>query len=79
MRQDGGSGFYGGKAGEYGAGGGSGYIGNSILKNKHMAGYNVSTSTEEGTKTISVTNSSNSPISDYAKEGNGYAKITLID
>lgn len=61
-----------------GGGGGAGYIGNSELKNKHMTCYSCSTSTAESTKTISVTNVSSSPLVDYAKEGNGYAKITFI-
>ena len=59
-------------------GGGSGYIGNSLLSEKHMAGYNVETSDDETTKTISTTKVSETSIEDYAKKGNGYAKITCI-
>ena len=62
-----------------GAGGGSGYIGNSQLTNKAMYCYNCEESTEESTKTISTTNVSETPISKYAKKGNGYARITIIN
>lgn len=75
-----GGGWYGGSTREThttGAGG-SGYIGSSLLFNKSMCGYNVPTSDDENTKTISVTNHSSSPIADYAKEGNGYARITYL-
>lgn len=76
----GGGGFYGGGAGKNPAwssgGGGSGYIGNDILSNKHMTGYDVDTSNDTKTKTYSTTNVSATPISDYAKKGNGYARIT---
>jgi len=40
--------------------------------------YSCEESSEESTKTISTTNTSKNPISNYAKKGNGYAKITLI-
>ena len=40
--------------------------------------YNCEESNEESTKTISTANVSEVPISNYAKIGNGYAKITLI-
>lgn len=65
------------------AGGGSGYIGNPLLTSyktytKHMAGYNVATSDDDSTKTISTTNVSSTPTADYAKSGNGYARITFI-
>ena len=73
-----GGGFYGGKSsGINGAGGGSGYIGNSQLTDKVMYCYNCEESTEESTKTISTTNVSETPISKYAKIGNGYARITI--
>jgi len=61
-----------------GSGGGSGYIGNSLLTNKVMYCYNCTESSDESTKTISTTNVSETPISNYAKIGNGYARITLI-
>ena len=83
----GGAGYYGGGSGSNelpwekigSGGGGSGYIGNSQLTNKVMYCYNCEESTEESTKTISTTNVSETPISKYAKKGNGYARITIID
>lgn len=44
-----------------------------------MTGYNVQTSNDESTKTISTTNVSETAISDYAKKGNGYARITNLN
>ena len=75
-----GGGYFGGIANNYSAGGGSGYIGNPLLISygkytKHMAGYNAATSDEESTKTISTTNFSDTPTEDYAKQGDGYARI----
>lgn len=58
--------------------GGSGYIGNPLTKNGLMAGFNVSESTAEKTRTINTTNVSEKPISQYAKQGDGFAKITYI-
>ena len=73
----GGGGWYGGAHSHYGGGaGGSGYIGNTLLSNKHMTGYSVTTSTAAATKTNSVTNVSATPTDDYAKQGNGYCKIS---
>lgn len=74
-----GGGFYGG-GGSWGSagGGGSSYIGNPLLTNKVMYCYNCTESKEEVTKTISTTNVSATPISNYAKIGNGYAKITYL-
>ena len=83
----GGSGYYGGYAGgtgdgsgmygaSIGGGGGSGYIGNNLLTDKHMYCYNCATSTEESTKTYTTTNVSEDPISNYAKKGGGAVKIT---
>lgn len=80
----GGGGFYGGIASGLGTGynsggsGGSGYIGNSQLTNKHMTCYKCDTSTEENTKTINTTCSSEIPKPDCTKIGNGFVKITLI-
>ncbi|MBR1416354.1 MAG: hypothetical protein IJ572_00860 [Bacilli bacterium] len=80
----GGGGYYGGGGSTVaGAGGGSSYIASSNLKSlntitKHMTCYNCTTSDEKSTKTISTTNVSSNPISDYAKSGNGYAKVTLL-
>lgn len=80
----GGSGYYGG-GGTYnvgcsaeGGGGGSGYIGNSLLNEKTMYCYNCQESSEESTKTISTTCSEETPTSNCAKKGNGYARITLV-
>lgn len=84
----GGAGWYGARNGndEYNprnpytgsASGGSGYIGNSKLSNKVMYCYNCEESNEESTKTISTNNVSEVPISNYAKIGNGHAKIIFI-
>lgn len=74
----GGGGYYGGASAIPSAGGGSGYIGNPLLTNKVMYCYNCTESSDESTKTISTTNVSETPISNYAKKGNGYAKITLV-
>src|SRR5574344_1423858 len=76
----GGGGYYGGRGTSClgGGGGGSGYIGNSLLTNKHMTCYNCSISTSTDTYTDSTTNVSGTATSDYAKTGNGYAKITLV-
>lgn len=76
----GGGGLYGGGGGLYyrGGGGGSGYIGNTLLTNKAMYCYNCTESSAETTKTISTTCHSSTPTENCAKEGNGYAKITLI-
>ena len=74
----GGGGLYGGNSGIFSAGGGSSYIGNSKLTNKAMYCYNCTESNDENTKTISVKDVSETPTSNYAKKGNGYAKITLI-
>ena len=76
----GGGGLYGGASSIWmGASGGSGYIGNELLTDKHMAGYNVATSNEESTKTISVSSASEEPIPDCAKKGNGFARITNLN
>lgn len=81
----GGGGYFGGfssqKTGEStnaAGGGGSGYIGNPILYKKHMTAYQGQTSNAEDTKTQSTDNHSESPITDYAKGGDGYAKITFL-
>ena len=81
-----GGGWYGGTASQVTGGnsndsgaGGSGYIGNPLLKNKYMVGYNVETSDEENTKTLTTTNVSETPTSDYAKSGNGHARITNMN
>ncbi len=76
----GGGGFYGGGTSWGSAGGGgSGYIGNSKLSEKSMYCYNCTKSTEESTKTISTTCTSATPTANCSKQGNGYARITLIN
>lgn len=79
----GGGGFYGGGGTHNvgctaeGAAGGSGYIGNSLLKNKSMYCYNCTESSAETTKTISTTCHNSTPTENCAKEGNGYAIINF--
>ncbi len=77
----GGGGFYGGAGDtyEWGASGGSGYIGNSLLTNKVMYCYNCSESADESTKTISTTCTNETPTSNCSKKENGYARITYIE
>lgn len=80
----GGGGYYGGWSGYHGpAGGGSGYIANSLLLSyggitKAMYCYNCTESSDSTTLTYSVTDVSETATSNYAKSGNGYAKITYI-
>ena len=76
----GGSGYYGGGGSTHvqSAGGGSGYIGNTTLYNKSMYCYNCEESTEESTKTISTTCTSETPTENCSKQGNGYARITYL-
>lgn len=62
----------------FGGGAGSGYIGNSLVSNKKMVGYNVPISSAESTKTESVEEASESPESGIPKIGNGHARIKLI-
>ena len=76
----GGGGYYGGKTYDGSGSGGSGYIGNSLLSNKKMVMYATSAifmSNDEATKTEITTNASESPLSNYAKKGNGYSKVRL--
>jgi len=79
----GGGGFYGGmsQTANYDTstgGGGSGYISNSLLYNKSMHCYNCTESLEESAKTISTTCTNKTPTENCSKQGNGYARITLI-
>ncbi len=86
----GGGGLYGGGGGYTSSGvgassggGGSGYIANTTLISspsitKHMTCYNCSTSSTDTTKTLSNSNVSATPNSDYSKSGNGYSRITYI-
>ena len=79
----GGGGYYGGGGGSNrygGGGGGSSFIGSNHLiadGNKVMYCYNCTESSEASTKTISTSNYSSDAVSNYAKEGNGYARITI--
>ena len=79
----GGGGFYGGMSQTENydtstGGGGSGYISNTLLTEKSMYCYNCQESSDESTKTISTTCTSATPTANCAKQGNGYARITLI-
>jgi len=76
----GGSGLYGGYKGTNtkGGGAGSGYIGNSLVSNKKMVGYNVPTSDAEGTKTESVQVYSAAPFANKPKMGDGFARIKFL-
>ena len=80
--EGGGGGWYGGGTGGWDGpgGGGSGYIGNSLLTNKGMYMYNsgCTSSTATDTKTTCTSNVSSTAISNYAKQGNGYARITRL-
>ena len=79
----GGGGLYGGtSSNKYrGAGGGSGYILNTISTSsvtKHMTCYSCQETQEEDTRTNKVTSASQAPEKNTPKEGNGYARITLL-
>ena len=85
----GGGGLYGGYADLVNDGhgwmagcGGSGYIGNTNLTDKIMYCYNCPSSENEedetNIKTRSTTNFSETPTSNYAKIGNGFARITYL-
>ena len=76
----GGGGYYGGEKGGslLSGGAGSGYIGNSLVSNKKMVGYNVPTSSAESTKTESVSVYSATKEANKPKAGNGFARIKLV-
>ena len=59
-------------------GGGSGYINTSKLTDAVMYGYKVTTSSSVESKTCSTSNKSSNAVSNFAKEGNGFARITLL-
>jgi len=59
-------------------GAGSGYIGNSLLSNKKMVGYNVPTSDATNTKTESVLVYSPAPFANMPKMGDGFARIKFL-
>ena len=84
----GGGGFYGGRVAA-GGGGGSGYIGNSRLLDGVMYCYDCSENGNASTRTISTTGVnkdttscpsgySGDPLTNCAKTGDGYAKITFV-
>ncbi len=74
----GGGGYYGGSSNFGITGSGSSYIGNSLLTEKSMYCYNCQESSEISTKTISTTCVNSTPKENCAKQGNGYARITLM-
>ncbi len=77
----GGGGYYGGggsSRSHAGGGGGSGYIGNGLLTEKAMYCYKCEPSEEDSTKTYTTESVSADAISNTAKQGNGYAKITYL-
>ena len=76
----GGGGYYGGEKGGslLSGGAGSGYIGNSLVSNKKMVGYNVPTSSAEATKTESVSVYSATKEANKPKAGNGFAKVKFL-
>lgn len=60
-------------------GGGAGYFAASIT-NGCMYSYDTTfSSNETATKTVSTSNVSETPTSGYAKQGNGYARISLVE
>ena len=73
-----GAGLFGGGDSETSSCGGSGYVGNNLLKNKSMYCYECSTSNDSNMLTKSGTEVSSDAITNHAKKGNGYARITLI-
>ena len=80
----GGGGFYGGYTGiatninsSLDGGGGSGYIGNSLLTDKFMYCYNCDISDVESTKTYTTTCAEETPTEKCAKLGNGFARISF--
>lgn len=81
----GGGGYYGGGGNSYyydnpdcssSGAGGSGYIGNGLLTDKMMYCYNCETSSSADTLTYSTTDVSETPTANYAKIGDGAARIT---
>ncbi len=77
----GGGGYFGGggsSRGHAGGGGGSGYIGNPLLTNKAMYCYQCTTSDADETKTYTTDSVSSEAISQNAKQGDGYARITYL-
>ncbi len=79
----GGGGWYGGYANnvrnQSAGSGGSGYINNSNLIDKHMTCYDCTADNNISTKTISNTCHNSEPTEDCSKEGNGFVRITYIE
>ena len=81
----GGGGYYGGGGGgnsyyiSLSGAGGSSYIGSSKLSNKSMHCYDCTESSEEAIKTIATPCHSETLTENCTKEGNGAAKVTLVD
>ena len=75
-----GAGLYGGYSGtdEANSGAGSGYIANPALENKKMVGFNVPTSQNENTKTESTGLTSETPMPNVPKKGNGFVRIKFL-
>ena len=75
-----GSGYYGGlsAASNGGAGGGTGFIANLDKDTKYMSCYECEESETDVHKTKIAAGASDFAATNYAKKGNGYAKITLI-
>lgn len=74
-----GGGYYGGlSSGINGAGGGSGYIGNTLLLNKTMYCYGCTADSSESAKTVATTCYNTQAVEACAKEGNGFAVITYV-
>ena len=71
-------GYNGGASNNYSGSGGSSYIGNTLLTEKLIYCYNCTESSEDATKTISTTCTNETPTENCSKQGNGYARITLI-
>lgn len=59
-------------------GAGSGYIGNALVSNKKMVGYNVPTSSATGTKTESVEVFDSNYVANKPKAGNGHVRIKFL-
>ena len=84
LKVAGGSGWYGGGCSTHAGGsGGSSYIGSDNLltvgtEYKHMTCYDCTTSVDPNTMTISTNKVSDIAIADYAKKGNGYARVTPL-
>lgn len=77
----GGGGFYGGKTYQRAGAGGSGYIGNPLLTDKHMTMYATKAdynNTEFNPYTSITTAASETPTDDTPKAGWGYAKVTFL-